>query len=85
MKNDTITTALNTLLAALVFLCVLFEILSMFNLRKERALMLQGAYAKNALSVFQSLANDTAAYNASHPSADLTRLLQSIQAKPAAK
>lgn len=85
MKNDTITTALNTLLAALVFLCVLFEILSMVNLREQRTLMMQAAYANKAVAQFQALANDTAAYDAKYRSPDLERLLQSLQAKPIAK
>jgi len=85
MKNDTTTTALNLVLAVLVVLGVVFALVSMQRTRELRALTLQVTFANNALTKIQSLANDTAAYNAQHNYPELTRLLQSVQAKPATK
>lgn len=85
MKNDTTTTVLNFVLAALVVLGVIFALLTMQRQREQRALTLQAAYANNALAKIQALANDTAAYNSQVRNPDLARLLQSIQAKPAAR
>lgn len=85
MKNDTLTTALNVLLAALVFLGVVYALLSMQRMREWRALQAQAAIANNTLSKIQALANDTMIYNQQHRDPQIARLLQSIEAKPAAK
>ena len=84
MKNDTTTTVLNFVLAALVILGVGFAILSMKRTRELRQLSLNATTANNALMRAQALANDATAFNATAKSPDLTRILQSIQPKPAA-
>jgi hypothetical protein len=83
MKSDTTTTVLNFILAVLVILGVVFALLSMTRAREFKMLSTNATLANNALMRAQGLANDTAAYNASAKSPELTRLLQSIQPKPA--
>ena len=84
MKSDTITTVLNLVLAVFVVLGVAFALLTIFRVREFRTVQLQASFANNALMRVQALANDAAAYNQSKQDPNITRLLQSIQAKPAA-
>jgi hypothetical protein len=84
MKNDTTTTVLNFVLAALVILGVVFALLTMNRTRELRQLSLNATTANSALMRAQALANDATAFNASAKNPDLTRILQSIQPKPAA-
>jgi hypothetical protein len=84
MKNDTTTTILNFVLAALVILGVVFALLTMNRTRELRQLSLNATTANSALMRAQALANDATAFNASAKNPDLTRILQSIQPKPAA-
>jgi hypothetical protein len=85
MKNDLTTTVLNLALAALVILGVVFAFLWMMWTRELRGLSAAGTAANQALVRAQSLANDAAAYNARVNSPELTRILQSVQGKPAAR
>ena len=84
MKNDTTTTVLNFVLAALVMLGVVFALLAMNRTRELRQLSLNATAANSALMRAQALANDAAAFNATAKNPELTRILQSIQTKPAA-
>ena len=84
MKSDTTTTVLNFMLAVLVILGVVFALLSITRTREFRMLSSNATLAQSALMRAQGLANDTAAYNVSAKSPELTRILQSIQPKPAA-
>ncbi len=83
MKADTTTTVLNLVLAVLVISGVVFALLAMNRTREFRQLNANAALANNALMRAQGLANDTAAFNATAKSPELTRILQSIQPKPA--
>jgi F0F1-type ATP synthase membrane subunit c/vacuolar-type H+-ATPase subunit K len=83
MKNDTTTTILNFVLAALVIFGVVFALLTMNRTRELRQLSLNATAANNALLRAQALANDATAFNASAKNPELTRILQSIQSKPA--
>jgi len=85
MKSDTTTTVLNFILAVLVLLGVVFALLSITRTREFRQSTANATLANNALMRAQGLANDTAAYNVSAKSPELTRILQSIQPKTAAK
>jgi len=84
MKNDTTTTVLNFVLAALVILGVVFALLAMNRTRELRQLSLNATVANSGLMRAQALANDVSAYNATAKSPELTRILQGIQPKPAA-
>jgi hypothetical protein len=85
MKSDTTTTVLNFILAVLVILGVVFALLSITRTREFRSLTTNATLANSALMRAQGLANDTAAYNATAKSPELTRILQSVQPKTAAK
>lgn len=85
MKSDTTTTALNFILAALVILGVVFALLSIMRTREFRKLTASATFANTTMMRAQGLANDAAAYNVSAKSPELTRILQSVQPKTAAK
>jgi hypothetical protein len=57
----------------------------MFLTREFRSLQIQAMQGQNGLVRVQALANDALAYNQKYPSPELTRILQAVQAKPAAK
>lgn len=90
MKNDSTATFLNLVLAALVFLGVLFALLNIWRTRElrsaqPRAQMAVQAFQVNAMRV-QPLINDTVAFNATKKSPELAQILQVLQpAAPAAK
>jgi hypothetical protein len=84
MKNDTITTFLNLVLAVLVLAGVLFALLAMSRTREFRQLQLPAAQANAAMMQIQTLANDVALYNQKNPSPELSKLIQPAPAKPAA-
>lgn len=85
MKSDTTTTVLNFILAALVILGVVFALLSITRTREFRSLTANATLANSALMRAQGLANAAATYNATAKSPELTRILQSVQPKTAAK
>jgi len=85
MKNDNITTALTLVLAVLAILGVIFALQTIFRTRELRSLQMQATQA-NAYSMgVEALANDTFAYSQKNPNADILRILQLIQAKPATR
>ena len=83
MKSDTTTLVLNFALAVLVILGVLFAVLAMNRTRELRALSSLASFAQTAMIRAQALANDTAAYNATAKSPELTKILTAIQPKTA--
>ena len=80
MKNDTTTTFLNFILAALVIFGVFITIL---NMHDTHTLPIMNSKA-NFIARVQALAVDTANYNAQAKNPDLARILQAVEAKPAA-
>jgi HAMP domain-containing protein len=84
MKNDTMTTALNFVLAMLVILGVMFALMSIWRTRDLRAITPLAMQANSKAMMYQSLVNDVGAYNAQAKSPEIARLLQSLQSKPAA-
>lgn len=84
MKNDITTVLLNFILAVLVIFGVVFALLAITHQRNIRSLQINAAIAANELSRAEKLALETAAYNTSAKSPELTAILQSVQAKPAA-
>jgi hypothetical protein len=83
MKNDNITTALNLVLAVLAILGVIFALQTIFRTRELRSLQMQATQANGYRMAVESLANDAVAYSKQNPNADLLRILQPAQAKPA--
>ena len=85
MKNDNVTTALTLVVAVLAILGVIFALQTIFRTRELRSLQMQATQA-NAYSMgVEALANDTFAYSQKNPNADILRILQLIQAKPATR
>ena len=83
MKSDTTTLVLNFVLAALVILGVVFAVLAMNRTRDLRLLTSQASQCQSALVKAQALANDTATYNVTAKSPELTKILNAIQPKTA--
>jgi hypothetical protein len=82
MKNDSTTTFLNLVLAALVFLGVLFALLSIWRMHElrdlQQHLQKQALLIQGTLPHVEALVNDTAAYNTTAKSPELTQLLQAL-------
>jgi hypothetical protein len=85
MKSDMTTTVLNFVLLVLAICGVFFAISTFTRTRELRLIAPQASQDNNMLARMQLLANQVAEYNQKYPSPDLTRILQSIQSKPAAK
>jgi hypothetical protein len=83
MKNDNITTALNLVLAVLAILGVVFALQTIFRTREMRTLQIQATQANAYRMAVESLANDALAYSQKNPNADILRIVQPTQAKPA--
>ena len=85
MKNDNITTALNLVLAVLAILGVVFALQTIFRTREMRTLQIQATQANAYRMAVEALANDTLAYSQKNPNADILRILQPAQSKPATR
>lgn len=84
MKNDTTTTFLNFVLAALVVLGVVMAYFNMRDTRILRQLNFEAMRDNAALSRIQAMAIDTANYNAQAKSPELARILEAVEGKPVA-
>jgi HAMP domain-containing protein len=84
MKNDTTMTVLNFVLALLVVLGVTFALMSIWRTRDLRAISPFAMQANSKAMMYQSLVSDVNTYNVQAKSPEVTRILQSLQAKPAA-
>ena len=91
MKNDTTTTFLNFVLAALVILGVLFAILGFSRVRYLRQInpRVQAEVQQSQIATVraQQLLQEVMAYNATARSPELTQIIQSVQpaTQPAAQ
>lgn len=85
MKCDTTNAILTFVLGVLAVAGVIFALQTIFLTREFRQLSVQATFANNSILQAQSLAADVAAFNQKNPSLELTRVLQAVQAKPAAK
>jgi hypothetical protein len=85
MKCDSTNCILTFVLGVLAVAGVIFALQTIFLTREFRALTSKVNQTQTSLLQVQSLANDVAAYNQKNPGVELTKLLQSIQAKPAAR
>jgi len=83
MKNDTMTTVLNFVLAVLVILGVMFALMAIFRTSEMRRLNASAALANTELLRAQGLANDANAFNQTAKNPDLARILQSVQPRTA--
>ena len=85
MKCETTNTILTFVLGVFAVAGVIFALQTIFLTRELRSLTVQATIANSSLVQVQTLANDVAAYNQKTPSPELTKLLQAVQAKPAAR
>jgi hypothetical protein len=88
MKCETTNTILTFVLGVLILLDVIFALRTVNSTREFRSLESQANQAQAALLQIQqvgSIANDAMAYNQKNPNAELTRILQAAQVKPAGK
>jgi hypothetical protein len=85
MKNDNVTTALNLVLAVLAILGVIFALQTIFRTRTLRTMQLQATQANTYRMAVEALAQDAIAYSKNNPNADILRILQPAQAKPATR
>jgi hypothetical protein len=88
MKNDSTTTVLNFVLAALVILGVAFALINIWRTRELRqmqsALQLQVQKLQFTSSKAQALVSDVMTFNATAKSPELTQILQAVQTPPPA-
>lgn len=84
MKSDMINSILTFVLGVLLVAGVIFALQAINHTREFRSLNKQVARVQSSVLQAQALANDVALYNQKNPAPELTKLLQSIQVKPAA-
>ena len=80
MKNDSLNGILTFVLGVLVVLGVYFALKTVDVSHESRTLLSKATYANAQLIQARALAADAQAYNQKYPSAELTRILQSVQA-----
>jgi hypothetical protein len=83
MKSDALTGILTFVLGALVLLGVVFALKVVVITRESRLLMHEASQEATVIAQTQQLFNEAAAYNQKYQSPDLTRILQSMQTRPA--
>ena len=84
MKCDTTNVILTIVLGVLLFADVLFALRTINHTRELRSLNTQVNQIQTSLLQMQSLVNDVAVYNQRTTGPELSKLLQSVQDKPAA-
>jgi hypothetical protein len=85
MKCNSTNCILTFVLAALAVAGVIFALKTIFLTREFRSLTSRANQAQTSLLQAQSLANDVVLYNQKNPSLELTKSLQAIQVKSAAR
>jgi hypothetical protein len=85
MKCDTTNAILTFVLGVLAVAGVVFALQTIFLTRELRQMTIQASFANNSILQAQALAADVTAYNQKNPSPELTKILQAVQAKPAAR
>lgn len=84
MKTDLTNWILTLVLALLAMAGAVLVLRTVMQTREWRQISTQAAGQNNFLTQSQVLLNDVAAYNQKYPSPELAKLLQTVQAKPAA-
>jgi hypothetical protein len=85
MKSDLTNSILTFVLGVFAVAGVIFALQTIFLTREFRSLSVQMAIANNTLGQARALANDVGLYNQKSPSPEITKILQAVQAKPAAR
>jgi hypothetical protein len=84
MKNNLTDWVLTLVLAVLAVAGAVLVLRTVMQTRELRTINTLATSQNNFIGQSQVLLNDVAAYNQKNPSPELTKLLQSLQAKPAA-
>jgi hypothetical protein len=84
MKPDLTNWIVTLLLYVLAVAGAVLVFRTVMQTRELRMISAEAARENNFIAQSQALLNDVAAYNQRTPSPELTKLLQSLQAKPAA-
>lgn len=88
MKSETLNSVLTFVLGALILLDVIFAVQTINRSRHFRMLQVTAMQDQAMLAQIQqleSMARDVMEYNKSHPTPELTRILQAAQTKTAGK
>jgi hypothetical protein len=85
MKCETTNTVLNFVLAVLVVSGVFFGLMTILRTHEFRALNPLAIQANAKLMMMQSFVNDVGTYNNQVKSPEITRMLQPLLTKPAAR
>ena len=88
MKSETMNLVLTFVLGVFIVLDAIFAMRAISGQREFRELQLGAAQSQaglNQILQLQSLVNDTREYGKSHPSPDITRMLDALQGKPATR
>lgn len=83
MKSETLNGVLTFVLGVLVVLGVIFTLRVVIISRELRSMQTVEAIDRNVMLRTQAIYTDASAYNKQYRDAELTRILQSITAKPA--
>ena len=84
MKPDLSNWIVTLMLFVLAVVGAVLVLRTVMQTRELRTISTEAARQNTFLAQSQSLVGEVAAYNQKNPSPELTRLLQSLQAKPAA-
>ena len=84
MKNDLTNWVLTLVLAVLAVAGAVLVLRTVMQTRELRAINISATSQNSFIGQSQVLLNDVVVYNQKNPSPELTKLLQSIQPKPAA-
>jgi hypothetical protein len=85
MKSDLINWTLTLVLGLLAVVTVFLAVRTIILAHEFRTLSTQAALANNSLLQARSLANDVGLYNQKYPSPELTKILATVQGRPAAR
>jgi hypothetical protein len=85
MKSELTGLFLTFVLGVLAVAGVIFALQTIFLTSELRKLSAQENFDRNSLALAQTLVNDVALYNQKSPSPELTKLLQAVQTKSAAR
>ncbi|MEJ0088332.1 MAG: hypothetical protein WDM80_01025 [Limisphaerales bacterium] len=83
MKSELTSLILTFLLGILAVAGAVLVFRTVMQTRDWRKITTQATVQNNFLAQSQVLFNDVAAYNQKYPSPELTKMLQTLQAKPA--
>ena len=84
MKTDLTNLVLTVVLSVLAVAGAVLVVRTVMQTREWRMISTQATGQNSFIAQSQVLLNDVAAYNQKNPSPELTKLLQALQAKPAA-